>query len=123
MPIENAGRPLEVRVEWRGDVVTLDFLGELDLWGRDEAATALAKAISAAPDLIVVNLEGLSFMGSTGLRCLLEAKLLADAAGVRIVIVNCSGAPRRLLELTGMDCVLETIDDSAQLDPPAVAAP
>jgi anti-sigma B factor antagonist len=120
MPIENAGRPFEVRVEWRGDAVSLEFLGELDLWGRDEAAAALAQAAAAAPHIIVVNLQGLSFMGSTGLRCLLEAKLLADAAGVRMAIVNGSGPAHRLLELTRLGEVIEMVDDPAQLDPQVV---
>ena len=116
MPIKNEGRPFQVHVEWRDDVVTLEFLGELDLWGSDEAAKRLAQAVSAAPSLIVVNLHGLSFVGSTGLRCLLEAKLLADSARARMVIVNGSGAAHRLLELTRTDQLIEMVDDSAQLD-------
>ena len=100
MPIENGGRPFEVRVEWRGDVVTLEFLGELDLGVATKPRSGSARAAAAAPQLIVVNLQGLSFMGSTGLRCLLEAKLLADAAGARMAILNGSGPAHRLLELT-----------------------
>ena len=123
MPVDKTGRPFEVGVEWRGDLVTLEFLGELDLWGRDEAAAALAQAIAAAPRVIVVNLQGLSFMGSTGLRCLLEAKLLADAAGAHMAIVNGSGPPHRLLELTRVDQVIEMVDDPAQLDLQARAWP
>ena len=116
MPIENVGRPFEVHAEWRGDVVTLDFLGELDLWGSEKAAAALALAVAGAPRVMLVDLRGLSFMGSTGLRCLLEAKLLADAAGARMAIVNGSGPPHRLLELTRTDEVIEMVDDPARIN-------
>lgn len=118
MPIENE-RPFEVHVERRDDAVVLEFLGRLDRWGHDDAAAALAEVVSSAPRVIVVDLEGLSFMGATGLRCLFDAKLLAEAAGGRMAILNGSGPAHRLLELTGMDDVLEMVDDPAQLAPPA----
>jgi anti-sigma B factor antagonist len=123
MPIESGGRPFEVRAERRDGAVILEFVGELDLTGHDEAAAALAEAVAAAPRAVVVNLERLSFMDSTGLRCLLEAKLLADAKGARMAIVNGAGPPLRLLELTRMDGVIEMVDDLTQFDPPAVSAP
>ncbi len=112
-------RPFEVHVARRDDAVVLEFLGRLDRWGRDDAAAALAEVISSAPRVIVVDLEGLSFMGSAGLRCLFDAKLLAEAAGGRMAILKGSGPAHRLLELTGMDDVMEMVDDPAQLDPPA----
>jgi anti-sigma B factor antagonist len=119
---ENVGKPLEVRVEQRDGALVIAFLGEFDLSGYDEAATALAAAVAAAPRAIVVDLQGLSFMDSSGLRCLVEAKLLADVSGASMAIVNGS-RPHGLLELTGMDGVIEMLDDLALLDPPAVGAP
>ena len=122
MPIENVRQPFEVRVSRHDGLVILEFLGELDASGYDEAAAALADAVSFAPRLIMVNLRGLSFMGSVGLRCLFEAKLLADAAGARMVIVSGSGPPHRVVELVGRDGGLEMVDDLTQLDPPVVGA-
>ena len=119
MSIENVERPFGVRVSRHDGLVILEFLGELDVAGHDEAAAALADAVSFAPRLILVNLRGLSFMDSMGLRCLFEAQLLADAAGARMVIVSGSGPPHRVVEL-GMDGGLEMVDDLTQLDPPVV---
>jgi anti-anti-sigma factor len=112
-----------VRVARGDDVVVLDLLGALDLAAREEAAIALANVVSEAPRVIVVNLQGLSYMDSTGLHCLLRAKSLADAVGTRMAVLNGSGAPHRLLALTRMDDVIEVVDDLAQLDPPAVRSP
>ncbi len=122
MPIENL-QPFEVHVEHRDGVVTLEFVGELDLSVQEEAATALADAVCDIPRVIVVNLQGLSYMDSTGLHCLLRAKWLADAVGSRFVVLNGSGPAHRLLDLTGMDAVIEMVDDLARLDPPVVGAP
>ena len=119
MSIDNVGRPFAVRAERRDGTVVLGFLGELDLSGRDEAAATLADAVTDGARVVLVNLQGLSFMDSTGLHCLFEAKLLADAAGARIAIVNGSGACHRLLELAGMDSIIEMVNDPAQLDQPA----
>ena len=127
MPIENVGQPFEVRESRHDDVVILEFLGELDASGHDEASAALADAVSFAPRLIMVNLRGLSFLDAMGLRCLFEAKLLADAAKARMVIVSGCGPPHRVVELMGTDGGLEMVDDLTQLDPsvvgPEVAGP
>jgi anti-anti-sigma factor len=123
LPIENPGQPFEVRVNRHDGLVILEFLGELDASGHDEATAALADAVSLAPRLIMVNLRGLSFMDAMGLRCLFEAKLLADAAGARMVIVSGSGPPHRVVELMGTDGGLEMVDDLTQLDPPVLGPP
>ena len=120
MPIEIVGQPFEVRATRHDGLVILEFLGALDASGRDEAMAALTDAVSLAPRLIMVNLRGLSFMDAMGLRCLFEAKLLADAAGARMVIVSGPGPPHRVVELVGRDGGLEMVDDLTQLDPPVV---
>ena len=121
MPIESV-QPFEVRVERRDGAVVLEFVGEFDLATREDAATALANVISDAPRVIVVNLQGLSFIDSTGLHCLVRAKALADAVGTRLAILNGSGPAHRLLSLTRMDDLIEMVDDLAQLDTPVVSA-
>jgi anti-sigma B factor antagonist len=111
--------PFKVRTERREDATILEFTGELDLSVQEEVATALAQAIGEAPPLVLVNLQGLTFLDSTGIRCLFEAKLLVEASGMRMAILNGSGPAHRVLELTGMDDVIEMVDDPAELDPPA----
>ena len=115
-------QPFEVRVERRDGAVVLEFVGELDLTVGEEADTALADAVGDVPPMIVVNLQGLSFMDSNGLRCLVRAKAQADAVGTRLAILNGSGPAHRLLSLTRINDLIETVDDLTQLDPPVVSA-
>jgi anti-sigma B factor antagonist len=91
-------QPFEVRVERLEDAVVLEFVGELDLTAAEEAATALADAVCDIPRMIVVNLEGLSFMDSTGLHCLVRAKALADAVGTRLAIRLWPRSPAALVD-------------------------
>jgi hypothetical protein len=48
---------------------------------------------------------------------------LDDAVGTRLAILNGSGPAHRLLSLTGMDDLIEMVDDLTQLDPPVVDVP
>lgn len=111
-----SGPSFGVDLERRDGVVRVVFRGELDMAVREEAARGLAQAISAGSDVIMVDLQSLSFMGSTGIHCLMDAKAQADAAGTRLAILNGSGAPHRVLTLSGLDQFIELIDDPRQLD-------
>lgn len=104
----------QVRVDVAGDAIVLNLEGELDLAARDAATTAFEQAIDSAPRAVLVNLQGLRFMDSTGLLCLLAAKSRADEAGIRIAVLNGSGPPHRVLTLGGLDTVIEMFDDESQ---------
>ena len=117
MPVENQGHRFRARVERRGRLAVLEFLGELDIAAREEAGRALEETIKSAPGGVVVNLQGLSFMDLTGVHCFLEAKTLADAAGTRLAVLHGSGPAHRVLALTRIDDVIEMVDDLGNLDP------
>jgi anti-anti-sigma factor len=64
---------------------------------------------------IVVDLRGVSYMDSTGINCLLEAKALAEPLGKGVPLLTDSGQPSRALELTGLVGSFEMIDELRQL--------
>ena len=117
MSVETQGHRFRARVEGRGRVVVLELLGELDIAAREEADRALEAAIASASVAVVVNLQGLTFMDSTGVRCIFKAKTLADAAGIRLAVLNGSGPGHRVLALIRMDDVIEIVDSLDQLEP------
>lgn len=76
--------------------------GELDIVSAPELKEVLEAAQSTgAPDL-VVDLGGLQFIDSTGLRVLLTAKRDADRGGGSLQIRNPQAEVRRLLEIAGV---------------------
>ena len=89
------------------DAVVVAVVGEVDMSTAAEFATALAEA--AEPDrALVVDLDGVRFLGSAGLAVLMNAAV----DGTRLVVVAGAGTvSRRALRLTGLDTVLTTVDD------------
>lgn len=90
-----------------GGVTVLAVVGDIDM----ATAPAFAEALSAARALsgaaLIVDLTGVEFMGSAGLRVLVEAHQdTSDSTSVAVVAVTT--ATRRPIEVTGLDDLLNT---------------
>lgn len=81
---------------------TLELKGEFDLGVVDGVRAALAGADRDAPARIVIDISGLTFMDSSGLALLVEARQAAAAAGRQFAITQPHGQVQRLFQLTGM---------------------
>ncbi len=87
------------RPERRPEGVVIIAEGELDLVG----APALAEAIPEAGDeAVILDLAGVGFMDSSGLRALLEARQRCLDAGRPFRIARPSDAVLRVLELVDL---------------------
>ena len=93
--------------------VVLGLHGELDL--AAEAAFRHEVDSAGADGTVVLDLSGLSFMDSTGLRLLLETDTRMRAAGGRCVIVRGSSVVHRVIEQGLLASRLEVVDDLAGL--------
>ncbi|PBC70037.1 anti-sigma B factor antagonist [Streptomyces sp. TLI_235] len=89
-------------------VLRLD--GEIDQDRRAALEDALAAAVEARPPRLVVDLSGLAFCDSTGLKALLKTRLAAQAADVELVIAAPPAHVERLLKITGTDHLFATCD-------------
>jgi len=65
-------------------VVVLE--GEIDLSTADALSTLLAEVLAERPRRLVVDLAGVSFLDSTGIKCLLIATDSAATTGCRLVV-------------------------------------
>ena len=94
--------------EPRLDVVT-DVDGALILTGEIDSYTApdLAARLSADPPAEVIDVAGVSFIDSSGLRILVEVHQQRLAAGSRLVLRSPSAAVQRLLEISGLSAHLD----------------
>lgn len=101
---EAAPRPGELLVETLrvegGSVVSVR--GELDISSASAFKQALEGARATDTCRVVVDLAGLSFIDSTGLRVLLAGKQRATAGGGDLRIRNARAEVRRLLEIAGV---------------------
>jgi anti-sigma B factor antagonist len=107
---------LEVMTEDRNGLVHVALVGELDLSSVAKVQEELRRAEASSPATLVVDLSKLTFLDSTGLRCIVTADQRAREEGRRIVIVRGPDAVQRVFTITRLDDRLEMVDDAASID-------
>jgi anti-anti-sigma factor len=103
---------LEVRTEERNGLVHVALLGELDLSTVAKVQEELRKAEAESPPTLVVDLSKLTFLDSTGLRCIVTADERARDEGRRVVIVRGPDPVQRVFAITRLEERLEMVDDA-----------
>jgi len=106
---------LDVTTEDRNGLVHMALVGELDLSSVAKVQEELRRIEADAPDTLVVDLSKLTFLDSTGLRCIVTADERARNEGRKIVIVRGPDAVQRVFAITRLEERLEIVDDA----PPA----
>ena len=77
---------------------TLVLLGEIDSY----TAPDLAERLAGDPPIEVVDVAGVTFIDSSGLRAIVEAHQARASSGSRLVLRSPSPAVQRLLEISGL---------------------
>jgi len=109
----------EVRVTVQGTTRVVAPSGELDLATSAELEQAFTVPPEDVADTTVLDFRELTFIDSSGISVLLDAARRADEAGRRIACVPGPPQVQRVFELTGIDQLLDWVDDpSALIDPP-----
>jgi anti-sigma B factor antagonist len=85
-----------------GQVVVITVAGEIDLLVADQLREALIEQINTCPEIMVVDLEGVRFFGSTGLTALALVQRAAHKRRVDLRVVATSQTTMRPLQITGM---------------------
>lgn len=106
---------LDVQTEDRNGHIHIVLRGELDLSTVGKVQDELRKVEKSAPDLVVVDLSKLTFLDSTGLRCLVTADERARDEGRRVVIVRGPEPVQRVFSITRLEERLEIVDDASAL--------
>ncbi len=104
-PTPPPGR-LSITTEVDGQVARLALEGELDLASAGHVEECLASVEERAPQRIVVDLDGLAFIDSTGLRTLIQAAARARERGGELLLRPGDESIQRVFELTGATAVL-----------------
>ena len=86
----------------RDGAVIVSLAGELDLYNAEEVRSALLDALAAEPQVLVVDLEQVTFIDSTALGVMIEGRSrMADRSGFRLAAPGLE--TRRALEVSGLD--------------------
>jgi len=99
-------------VDGRAHVV---LRGELDLATAPELEQLLTERIDANQE-VIVDLRGLEFMDSSGIRVLVAAHARAGRVGTRLFIVRPApgSAVGKIVDVAGLDRELNILDDPVQ---------
>ena len=103
---------LEVTTEDRNGLVHVTLVGELDLSTVAKVQEELRRIEADSPPTLVVDLSKLTFLDSTGLRCIVTADERAREDGRRIVIVRGPDPVQRVFAITRLEERLEMVDDA-----------
>jgi anti-sigma B factor antagonist len=98
-----------------GGASVLAVTGELDLDTSPELESRLTRAFDAGAELVILDLRGVEFMDSTGLRVLLSAHQRAHESGRRFALVRGADQVERVLTLTGVRDLLTVVDAPEEL--------
>jgi anti-sigma B factor antagonist len=98
-----------------GTVATVAPTGELDLSGATVLEAELDR-LAAEPDLgaIVLDLRGLEFMDSSGLRLVVMADMRAREAGRGFSLIRGGDTVHRVFEITRMSERLDFVDERGE---------
>jgi anti-sigma B factor antagonist/stage II sporulation protein AA (anti-sigma F factor antagonist) len=91
---------IEIAYERVGPALMVRLIGELDISSADVVAAAVV-ARAGGCDAISVEMSGVSFCDSFGIRCLLTIQAHARQQGQRFEVVRPVPIVRRILEVTG----------------------
>lgn len=93
-----------------GTIYTLCLCGELDLAAHDRVQAELERIEAAGARAIVIDLSGLTFMDSTGIRLMLRARTRALANTRHLVLRRGPAAVQRVFAISGVDELLPFTD-------------
>ena len=100
---------LDIRLEHRGDTAVVRISGACDVSCHEQLRERLLEAEMHGAEQIVVDLTGLAFIDSIGLRVMIAAWNRARQAGHHFsVALATSGQVQRVFEVTGVDRILPT---------------
>jgi anti-sigma B factor antagonist len=92
------------------DRLILELQGELDMACAPQLDEALAGADLDGSGAVVLDLRGVCFLDSTGLKAIFRARKAVHESGRRFAVTEGSAQVQRLLSLTRLDDHLQTID-------------
>jgi anti-sigma B factor antagonist len=89
-----------------GRVAIAQPAGDIDLANFEALRDQLLELLKDRPDLLLVDLQHVPFIDSTGLTALVVAAQHARRSGGRFAIVGARPPLRRVLQITGLDAYL-----------------
>lgn len=105
---------MEIRKQTRPDALELKVSGRLDAYWADHLAAAIEESLQTGDHRLRVDMESVAYMSSAGIRILLRFRKQVQNLGGSFVVVDPSPAVRSVLEMVGLEALLEEPGPTAE---------
>ena len=85
--------------------------GEIDIYSIEKFRDTIEEKIKTQASEIILDCSELSYMDSTGMGVLIEIRNKTKELGQKIIMMNPRPNIRKLLALTGVDKIIEIVDN------------
>jgi anti-anti-sigma factor len=97
---------MEITTALEGEVAELKVVGRLDAYWADHFSSAIEEILHAGTHQLRVDMSGVPYMSSAGVRVLLRFRKQAQQLSGSFVVVRPSAAVRTVLEMAGLSVLL-----------------
>lgn len=97
-----------------GDAIVIVVAGDIDLASAPDLRLECEKAIAAEPDVVRLDLGGLTFLDSSGISVLVKAHHDLEEQGASLVLHRLDDRTRRILDVAGLSDFFERSDQPAR---------
>ena len=104
------------------DLRRIEISGRLDMVGAGSIGAQLVELVAAPKKGIVVDMSGVEFLASVGIRALIaSAKAVQERGGRMVLIVNPATTVMMSLKATGVDLLIPVFSSAADAERAALA--
>ena len=100
-PVDDPWRPFRCETRIQGTELRVVVEGEFELDSAETVRTTIGEHIGRGYESVVLDLGGVTFMDSSGLRAAIEASKAATGRGLRFAMVPGPPAVQRIFAITG----------------------
>lgn len=112
---------LDTSIREREGLKILDAAGEIDIFTAPRFKSAVYDVISRGQKQLIINMEQVAYMDSSGFGALLSATKQLRPEGGKVNLVKCNRSISRMLRITRLDTIFgvysseeEAMDDVMQ---------
>jgi anti-sigma B factor antagonist len=104
---------MEITSVQHNDITIASVVGDLDAATSAEATAFLAAAIDAGHAKLVIEMAGVTYLSSAGLRVILGATRQARSSGGDLCLAGAASDIRRVLDMSGFSKLIKTFATAA----------
>jgi anti-sigma B factor antagonist len=105
---------VEISVSTKDNVTLVEVTGRIDSMNANQFGEALSAEIEEGRINIVLDLSGVAYMSSAGLREIVAALKKVKRAAGDVRIARPSDRVREVLEMAGLDTILQIYDSQVE---------